>query len=43
MNKNGITYKKLLLVGDSKVGKACFIKKLQDNNFITEYSRTKCN
>lgn len=25
--KNGIAYKKLLLIGDSKVGKTCFIKK----------------
>ena len=27
MNKTGITYKKLLLVGDRGAGKSCFIKK----------------
>ena len=43
MNKEGITYKKLLLVGDREVGKTCFIKKLQNDNFINQYSRTECN
>ena len=41
--KNGIAYKKLLLIGDSKVGKTCFIKKMQYGNFIDEYSKTESN
>lgn len=43
MNKEGITYKKLLLVGDREVGKTCFINKLKNDNFINQYSRTECN
>ena len=39
--KNGIAYKKLLLIGDSKVGKTCFIKKMQYGNFIAEYAKTE--
>ena len=39
--KNGIAYKKLLLIGDSKVGKTCFIKKMQFGNFIAEYAKTE--
>lgn len=41
--KNGIAYKKLLLIGDSNVGKTCFIKKMQYGNFIAEYSKTESN
>ena len=43
MNKTGITYKKLLLLGDRGAGKSCFIKKMQNDNYIPEYSRTDCH
>lgn len=31
-----ITYKKLVVFGDSKVGKSCFLSRLENNTFLEE-------
>ena len=43
MKKNAtpVAYKKLLLIGDTKTGKTSLVKKMMNQNFVEENSKTE--
>ena len=44
MNKSiPVAYKKLLVIGDSKVGKTCLINRMQYGTFVSDHIQTNGN